>query len=161
MPFHLKGSKKAIDVPRDSLDSGMGASNDSNASNSPPDSGKEGDDNYSLASQSLEPRSVLIRPVTLEELEDPDAPIVKRFLQIQRDEIGFGFVLRGSSPCYVQAVDPLGPAAKAGMKVRQFISHINGDEVIRLNHKQVSHIIAKLDILNILILMQRSGDRIS
>ena len=45
--------------------------------------------------------------------------------QIQRDEIGFGFVLRGASPCYVQAVDPLGPAAKAGMKVRSLcISYV-------------------------------------
>ncbi|GFN95037.1 dep domain-containing mtor-interacting protein-like [Plakobranchus ocellatus] len=123
---HLKGSKKPINVPRDSLDSGVGASNVSTASNSPPSSGKEGDDAFSDTSQSLEPRSVLIRPVTLDELEDPEAPVVKRFIQ-----------------------------------VRQFISHINGLEVIRLDHKEVAHLIAQYDTLNLLILMHRSGERIS
>lgn len=32
--------------------------------------------------------------------------------------MGWGFVVRGSSPCHIQAVDPSGPAAAAGMKVR-------------------------------------------
>lgn len=32
--------------------------------------------------------------------------------------MGWGFVVRGSKPCHIQAVDPGGPAAAAGMKVR-------------------------------------------
>uniref|UniRef100_A0A4W6CH29 DEP domain containing MTOR-interacting protein n=1 Tax=Lates calcarifer TaxID=8187 RepID=A0A4W6CH29_LATCA len=34
------------------------------------------------------------------------------------DAVGWGFVVRGSKPCHIQAVDPGGPAAAAGMKVR-------------------------------------------
>lgn len=32
--------------------------------------------------------------------------------------MGWGFVVRGSGPCHIQAVDPSGPAAAVGMKVR-------------------------------------------
>lgn len=38
-------------------------------------------------------------------------------LQVKSDAVGFGFVVRGSSPVYVQAIDPKGPAAAAGLKV--------------------------------------------
>ena len=38
--------------------------------------------------------------------------------QIVGDAVGWGFVVRGSKPCHIQAVDPGGPAAAAGMKVR-------------------------------------------
>jgi len=31
--------------------------------------------------------------------------------------VGWGFVVRGGRPCHIQAVDPGGPAAAAGMKV--------------------------------------------
>lgn len=31
--------------------------------------------------------------------------------------MGWGFVVRGGRPCHIQAVDPGGPAAAAGMKV--------------------------------------------
>ena len=34
------------------------------------------------------------------------------------DSVGFGFVVRGDGPCYVQTVDPSGPAASAGLKVK-------------------------------------------
>lgn len=33
------------------------------------------------------------------------------------DAVGWGFVVRGSKPCHIQAVDPGGPAAAVGMKV--------------------------------------------
>ena len=39
------------------------------------------------------------------------------YYQVTSDAVGFGFVLRGSCPTYVQAVDPMGPAAMAGLKV--------------------------------------------
>lgn len=37
--------------------------------------------------------------------------------KIVGDAVGWGFVVRGSKPCHIQAVDPSGPAAAAGMKV--------------------------------------------
>ena len=33
------------------------------------------------------------------------------------DSVGFGFVVRGDGPCYIQTIDPTGPAASAGLKV--------------------------------------------
>ena len=41
--------------------------------------------------------------------------------QVIGDPLGWGFVVRGRAPCYVQAVDPGSPAAAAGVKVRYVI----------------------------------------
>lgn len=38
--------------------------------------------------------------------------------QVLGDALGWGIVIRGIAPCYVQAVDPGSPAAAAGVKVR-------------------------------------------
>ncbi|NXQ35855.1 DPTOR protein, partial [Alaudala cheleensis] len=67
------------------------------------------------------PKSVLKRPVTNEELLSPGAPYVKKTLTIVGDAVGWGFVVRGGRPCHIQAVDPGGPAAAAGMKVLQLM----------------------------------------
>ncbi|GCB79712.1 hypothetical protein scyTo_0019594 [Scyliorhinus torazame] len=63
------------------------------------------------------PKSVLKRPITTEELVAPGAPYMKKTLTIVGDAVGWGFVVRGNKPCHIQAVDPSGPAAAAGMKV--------------------------------------------
>lgn len=39
--------------------------------------------------------------------------------QVIGDAVGWGFVVRGHAPCYVQAVDPGSPAAAAGVKVKR------------------------------------------
>lgn len=39
--------------------------------------------------------------------------------QVMGDAVGWGFVIRGVAPVYVQAVDPGSPAAAAGVKVTQ------------------------------------------
>ena len=38
-------------------------------------------------------------------------------IQIISDSVGYGFVVRGDGPTYVQTIDPTGPAAAAGLKV--------------------------------------------
>jgi len=38
-------------------------------------------------------------------------------LQVVSDPVGYGFVIRGNSPVYVHSVDPMGPAATAGLQV--------------------------------------------
>lgn len=50
------------------------------------------------------------------ELLEGDHVVLFSF-QIVGDAVGWGFVVRGSKPCHIQAVDPSGPAAAAGMKV--------------------------------------------
>ncbi|XP_033736715.1 DEP domain-containing mTOR-interacting protein-like isoform X2 [Pecten maximus] len=69
----------------------------------------------------LAPKSVMLRQATADELESPDTPYVKHRMRIISDSVGYGFVLRGDGPTYVQTVDPTGPAASAGLKVRQYV----------------------------------------
>uniref|UniRef100_A0A8C3DPD6 Uncharacterized protein n=2 Tax=Corvus moneduloides TaxID=1196302 RepID=A0A8C3DPD6_CORMO len=87
------------------------------------------------------PKSVLKRPVTNEELLSPGAPYVKKTLTIVGDAVGWGFVVRGGRPCHIQAVDPGGPAAAAGMKVCQFVFSVNGVYVLHLDYQTISSLI--------------------
>uniref|UniRef100_A0A8C7XQG1 Si:dkeyp-97e7.9 n=1 Tax=Oryzias sinensis TaxID=183150 RepID=A0A8C7XQG1_9TELE len=75
----------------------------------------------SAASLRCNPKSVLKRQVTCEELLAPAAPFIKKVLTVIGDPLGWGFVVRGAAPCYVQAVDPGSPAAAAGVKVKKKI----------------------------------------
>ncbi|KAM9296577.1 DEP domain-containing mTOR-interacting protein-like [Gastrophryne carolinensis] len=91
----------------------------------------------------MTPPSVLKMPVTVEELLAPGAPYVRKTLNIVGDDVGWGFVVRGAGPCHIQAVDPGGPAAAAGMKVRQFIRSVNGVNCLNLHYQTIyKHIVA-------------------
>ncbi|RLW13009.1 hypothetical protein DV515_00000501 [Chloebia gouldiae] len=70
------------------------------------------------------PKSVLKRPVTADELLMPGAPYVRKTFTIVGDAVGWGFVVRGSKPCHIQAVDPSGPAAAAGMKKESYSKEV-------------------------------------
>uniref|UniRef100_A0A8D1ASJ1 DEP domain containing MTOR interacting protein n=1 Tax=Sus scrofa TaxID=9823 RepID=A0A8D1ASJ1_PIG len=72
------------------------------------------------------PKSVLKRPVTSEELLTPGAPYARKTFTIVGDAVGWGFVVRGSKPCHIQAVDPSGPAAAAGMKTPPILQASGG-----------------------------------
>jgi S1-C subfamily serine protease len=61
---------------------------------------------------------VLIRKATIDELTAPDSAFVKRPVRVAQDPVGYGFVIRGDGPVYVKTVDPMGPAAKAGLRVK-------------------------------------------
>ncbi|KAM3596901.1 uncharacterized protein V6R79_022514 [Siganus canaliculatus] len=87
------------------------------------------------------PKSVLKRPVSAEELQRPGGPYVRKTFTIVGDAVGWGFVIRGERPCHIQAVEPCGPAAAAGMKVRQFVLSVNGLDVLQLDYRTVSHLI--------------------
>ncbi|KAF7210749.1 DEP domain-containing mTOR-interacting protein isoform X2 [Nothobranchius furzeri] len=87
------------------------------------------------------PKSVLKRPVSTEELQTPGSPYIRKTFTIVGDAVGWGFVVRGSQPCHIQAVEPSGPAAAAGMKVRQFVVSVNGLNVLDLDYRTVSHLI--------------------
>ncbi|XP_073667737.1 DEP domain-containing mTOR-interacting protein [Paramisgurnus dabryanus] len=87
------------------------------------------------------PKSVLKRQVSPDELQAPGGLYIKKTFTIVGDAVGWGFVVRGSKPCYIQAVDPGGPAAAAGMKVRQFVVSVNGLSVLNLDYRSVSNLI--------------------
>ncbi|RXN28191.1 DEP domain-containing mTOR-interacting isoform X1 [Labeo rohita] len=85
--------------------------------------------------------SVLKRQVSPEELQAPGGTFIKKTFTIVGDAVGWGFVVRGSKPCHIQAVDPGGPAAAAGMKVCQFVVAVNGMNVLNLDYRTVSNLI--------------------
>ncbi|XP_053190813.1 DEP domain-containing mTOR-interacting protein-like [Scomber japonicus] len=87
------------------------------------------------------PKSVLKRPVSTEELQTPGGPYMKKTFTIVGDAVGWGFVVRGNRPCHIQAVEPCGPAAAAGMKVCQFVVSVNGLNVLNMDYRTVSHLI--------------------
>ncbi|XP_075952018.1 DEP domain-containing mTOR-interacting protein [Anarhichas minor] len=87
------------------------------------------------------PESVLRRHFTCEELFAPGAPLIKRVLTVIGDDLGWGFVVRGMAPCYVQAVDPGSPSAAAGVKVRQFVCQVNGKCVLFLDYRTVNRLV--------------------
>ncbi|XP_069506900.1 DEP domain-containing mTOR-interacting protein-like isoform X1 [Ambystoma mexicanum] len=87
------------------------------------------------------PKSVLKRQVTNEELLSPGAPYLKKTLTIVGDAVGWGFVVRGGRPCHIQAVDPGGPASAAGLKVCQFVFSVNGVCVLHLDYQHISSLI--------------------
>ncbi|KAL2091313.1 hypothetical protein ACEWY4_013576 [Coilia grayii] len=87
------------------------------------------------------PKSVLRKNVTCEELLSPGAPFIRRVLTVLGDALGWGFVVRGRSPCYVQAVDPNSPAAAAGVKVRQFVCQVNGRSVLHLDYRTLTKLV--------------------
>ncbi|XP_038581330.1 DEP domain-containing mTOR-interacting protein-like [Micropterus salmoides] len=87
------------------------------------------------------PKSVLKRPVSTEELQRPGGPYIKKTFTIVGDAVGWGFVVRGNRPCHIQAVEPCGPADAAGMKVCQFVVSVNGLNVLNLDYRTVSHLI--------------------
>lgn len=87
------------------------------------------------------PKSVLKRPVSTEELQRPGGPYIKKTFTIVGDAVGWGFVVRGNRPCHIQAVERCGPAATAGMKVCQFVVSVNGLNVLNLDYRAVSHLI--------------------
>ncbi|XP_060726395.1 DEP domain-containing mTOR-interacting protein isoform X1 [Tachysurus vachellii] len=87
------------------------------------------------------PKSVLKRQVSPEELQSPGGLFIKKTFTIIGDAVGWGFVVRGNKPCHIQAVDPSGPAAAAGMKVCQFVVSVNGLNVLNLDYRTVSNLI--------------------
>ncbi|XP_035487408.1 DEP domain-containing mTOR-interacting protein [Scophthalmus maximus] len=87
------------------------------------------------------PKSVLRRSFTCEQLLAPGAPFIKRVLTVIGDVLGWGFVVRGMAPCYVQAVDPGSPAAAAGVKVRQFVYQVNGQCVLHLDYRTMTRLV--------------------
>ncbi|XP_061531148.1 DEP domain-containing mTOR-interacting protein isoform X1 [Phycodurus eques] len=126
-----KEIKMAVGVRRSSMSSSCGSSgyysSSPTLSSSPP--------------VLCNPKSVLKRHVSPEELQTPGGPFLKKTFTIVGDAVGWGFVVRGSKPCHIQAVDPGGPAAAAGMKVCQFVVSVNGLNVLAQDYRTVSNLI--------------------
>jgi hypothetical protein len=101
---------------------------------------------------------LLMRKATVEELEDPNSPFIKKHIRIASDPVGFGFVIRGDGPVFVKTVDPTGPAAKAGLKVGHYIYKVNDQPVLHMNHRHLANVI--LDSIGYmdLVVMEHAQD---
>ncbi|XP_041357478.1 DEP domain-containing mTOR-interacting protein-like [Gigantopelta aegis] len=108
-----------------------------------------------------QPQSVLLRHMTAEELEDPDTPYVKHKVRVFCDSVGYGFVIRGEGPVYIQIVDPEGPAVAAGLKVRQYLHSVNGVNVLRKDHRTVAKMIIENPGFVNLVIMTHKRDTFS
>jgi len=95
---------------------------------------------------------VVLREVTAEELTNKESPYYSKNITIQSDSVGFGFIIRGNGPCYVQAVDPTSPAADAGLKVRMYLHSVNGVVVLNKHHKEVAKEILRLESVELVVL---------
>ncbi|XP_033831337.1 DEP domain-containing mTOR-interacting protein-like [Periophthalmus magnuspinnatus] len=104
------------------------------------------------------PKSVLKKPVSTEELQMPGGPYYKKTYTIVGDAVGWGFVVRGSRPCYIQAVEPSGPAAAAGIRVCQFVVSVNGLNVLDSDYRFVSHLILTGPRTVVLEVMEQNQD---
>lgn len=109
------------------------------------------------SSSPMQPKSVLLRYETADDLESPDTPYIRSCLRIFSDSVGYGFVIRGIGPTYVQTVDPEGPAADAGLKVRQYIYSVNGENVLREDHHTVAQRImgSNRDYINLCVMSHK------
>jgi len=97
-------------------------------------------------------KPVILRDVTVQELLSKESPYHWKNVRITSDAVGFGFVIRGDGPCYVQAIDPTGPAAVAGLKVRMYIYSVNGKIVLALNHNEVAKLIMLGVVVDLVVL---------
>ncbi|XP_073418502.1 DEP domain-containing mTOR-interacting protein isoform X2 [Dendrobates tinctorius] len=77
------------------------------------------------------------RPVTVEELQMPGKMYIQKTLFIMGDDVGWGFMARGTGPCYIQTMDVGGPAHVAGMKACQFIKSVNGINCLHLDYSRI------------------------
>jgi len=65
----------------------------------------------------------------------------RRTIRIDSDSVGYGFVLRGDGPTYVQTLDPTGPAAHSGLRIGHIIQTVNGIDVMNMSHKETAKVI--------------------
>eukprot|EP00794_Sanderia_malayensis_P004750 gene4750-5374_t len=98
-------------------------------------------------------KPVVLRHMSSDELVGRNSPYVPTNVRIVSDSVGFGFVVRGDGPCYVQTVDPNGPAASVGLKVRQYIKSVNGRNALAMNHKELAKEIMKGPVVDLVVMV--------
>lgn len=72
---------------------------------------------------------------------DAVVTMVKKVVKLHQDEVGYGFVLRGDSPCHIHTIDPLGPAAAAGLREGQYVLSVAGQNVKQKDHRYVGQLV--------------------
>lgn len=98
--------------------------------------------------------SVDNRP-TAEELERRELPWCWRSYSLKRDRRGYGLILQGQGPCYVERIDPYGSAYSSGIRVNEYIFAIEGINVLRRSGKEVERLLSMFDKCTIYTIYNR------
>ncbi|UJR20662.1 hypothetical protein I4U23_023784 [Adineta vaga] len=82
---------------------------------------------------------------TADELERRDLPWCWRSYSLKRDRRGYGLILQGQGPCYVERIDPYGSAATSGIRINEYLYAIEGIDVLRRSGKEVERLLSMFD----------------
>ncbi|CAF1159361.1 unnamed protein product [Adineta steineri] len=82
---------------------------------------------------------------TADELERRELPWCWRSYSLKRDRRGYGLILRGQGPCYVERIDPYGSASTSGIRINEYLYAIEGINVLRRSGKEVERLLSMFD----------------
>ncbi|CAF0777903.1 unnamed protein product [Rotaria sordida] len=82
---------------------------------------------------------------TADELERLELPWCWKSYSLKRDRRGYGLILHGQGPCYVERLDPYGSAYTSGIRINEYIYAIEGVNVLRRSGKEVERLLSMFD----------------
>ncbi|CAF2575947.1 unnamed protein product [Rotaria sp. Silwood2] len=82
---------------------------------------------------------------TADELETLELPWCWKSYSLKRDRRGYGLILHGDGPCYVERLDPYGSAYTSGIRINEYIYAVEGVNVLRRSGKEVERLLSMFD----------------
>jgi len=92
---------------------------------------------------------------TADELEKRESPWCCRSYLIKRDRRGYGLILQGQGPSYVDRIDPYGSAFHSGIRLNEYIYAIEGINVLRRSGKEIERLLSIFDKCTIYTIYNR------
>jgi hypothetical protein len=92
---------------------------------------------------------------TADELERRESPWCWRSYSLKRDRRGYGLILQGQGPCYVERLDPYGSAFTSGIRLNEYLYAIEGINVLRRSGKEVERLLSMYDKCTIYTIYNR------
>ncbi|CAF2409246.1 unnamed protein product [Rotaria sp. Silwood2] len=96
---------------------------------------------------------------TADELERRELPWCWRSYSLKRDRRGYGLILQGQGPCYVERLDPYGSAFTSGIRVNEYLYAIEGVIVLRRSGKEVERLLSMFDKCTVYTIYNRDDFR--
>lgn len=92
---------------------------------------------------------------TADELEKRESPWRCRSYTVKRDRRGYGLILQGQGPSYVDRLDPYGSAFHSGIRLNEYIYAIEGVNVLRRSGKEIERLLSMFDKCTIYTIYNR------
>ncbi|CAF3706067.1 unnamed protein product [Rotaria sordida] len=96
---------------------------------------------------------------TADELERRELPWCWKSYSLKRDRPGYGLILQGQGPCYVERLDPYGSAFTSGIRVNEYLYAIEGINVLRRSGKEVERLLSMFDKCTVYTIYNRDDFR--